>query len=402
LQNLNKTNKNLLLLLGAIFFYKLAVNAFFMFVFDINSGSMDYEYLAQNILSGNGFVLEAGGAPNLWRPPLYPYFLTGLYGVFGQNHLPVVVVQVLFDILSGLLFFFIGRTIFDEKTAFGGVLVWGLYPFSTYYTARIMTESLFTLLLALLIYLLLKAKTKLSVSGSFLLGIVQGFSCLCKASMIYSTPLIIAYLWFVRKVDNKEKLKNLSLVIVGAAMVISPWTIRNYQVSNKFILISSPGSYAFWSGNFILTDGLDDDELNEDQLSLLEEARKKIAKKNDDFMAVENSDFFLKATIANIKHQPVEFVELLFKKVFRFWFSTFHSKTKQFQLWVTMLQLSIIIPGLYGLYQAVKDNKDIVPTLMFIAYLFFGHVLTSSTLRYSIPIMPYIILFAAYGLVRKR
>ena len=39
------------------------------------------------------------------------------------------------------------------------------------------------------------------------------------------------------------------LLILSAAAVISPWTLRNYRVHGEWILISSNGGINFWIGN---------------------------------------------------------------------------------------------------------------------------------------------------------
>ena len=46
------------------------------------TGTTEYKEIARNIALGNGFVLKEGGAPVLWRPPLYIYVLSVLYRLF--------------------------------------------------------------------------------------------------------------------------------------------------------------------------------------------------------------------------------------------------------------------------------------------------------------------------------
>ena len=47
--------------------------------------AVGYDTLARNIMNGQGFSLQAGPPfePTLYRTPVYPYFLVGLYSVFG-------------------------------------------------------------------------------------------------------------------------------------------------------------------------------------------------------------------------------------------------------------------------------------------------------------------------------
>ena len=342
-------------------------------------------------------MLERGESPNLWRPPLYPFMLAGIYGLAGDHHGAVVVVQALLDVLTCWLVFLIGRRIFDERVALVAAGLWGFYPLSTYFTARVMTESLFALLLALSILVLLRAREKPSGPCLLAMGVIQGLTALCKASMLYSAVLMVAYLLAARTARRQIRLRHVALLALGFAVVVAPWTVRNYAVSHRFILISSPGSYAFWSGNFYPTQGRDDDELNAQELQTLEEARTRIARNNPDFMAVENSALFMQDALASIRNHPGQFVWLVFEKFLRFWFAPFHPRTRHFFAAVTLIQLAVLLPAAWGIVLALRRRKAVAPLLLFICYLVPLHALTSATVRYSIPIMPYMILFAVYG-----
>ena len=56
----------------------------------------DYDELALNLLDGQGFVSRTnwhGFEMRSWRPPLYPFFLAAIYGVWDYSHAAVQLVQ---------------------------------------------------------------------------------------------------------------------------------------------------------------------------------------------------------------------------------------------------------------------------------------------------------------------
>ena len=63
-----------------------------------------YNAMALSILEGEGMRINE--KPVTWRGPIYPYFLTAVYGMFGAENWPAVRwIQVL---LGGILIFLVG------------------------------------------------------------------------------------------------------------------------------------------------------------------------------------------------------------------------------------------------------------------------------------------------------
>jgi hypothetical protein len=79
-------------------------------------------------------------------------------------------------------------------------------------------------------------------------GLFLGLSALTRAEMLIFAP--VALFWFlVVKGSRKEYLKNILTVLVVAAVVIGSWTVRNYLVCDKVVLVSSNGGVNFFIGN---------------------------------------------------------------------------------------------------------------------------------------------------------
>ena len=86
--------------------------------------------------------------------------------------------------------------------------------------------------------------------------------------MLLYLPLALAWLLFRRR-------PALALAMVVAAVaVITPWTLRNMRVHERFVLIASEGGVTFWTGNHPLARGEGDLAANPD-LKLAELAFRK-------------------------------------------------------------------------------------------------------------------------------
>ncbi len=79
-------------------------------------------------------------------------------------------------------------------------------------------------------------------------GLFLGLSALTRTEMLIFAP--VALFWFlVIKGTGKEYLRIIFTVLLVAAAVIGSWTVRNYLVCDKDVLVSSNGGVNFFIGN---------------------------------------------------------------------------------------------------------------------------------------------------------
>ena len=100
-----------------------------------------YDETAQGIASGSLLQREA-----FFMGPLYPYFLSLVYLVFGRDFMIVRVLQVLAGAASVALTFAIGKQIFRPSAALLGALLLMLYGTTTFYEGLILMTWLGTIL----------------------------------------------------------------------------------------------------------------------------------------------------------------------------------------------------------------------------------------------------------------
>ena len=134
---------------------------FFILISDhplINDATI-YDILGLNLARGNGFSLTPiafSFTPTSYRAPAYPFFLAGIYKVFGHSYTLVYLLQTLLFSLTCLFVYFSARNIFDEKIARYSALFTALCPTLANYSTYILTETLFTFLLCFEAWILTK------------------------------------------------------------------------------------------------------------------------------------------------------------------------------------------------------------------------------------------------------
>jgi 4-amino-4-deoxy-L-arabinose transferase-like glycosyltransferase len=232
-----------------IFLLALAVRlicvAFYSWVPD---DALGYDTLARNILAGNGFSLSqrAPFEPTLYRTPIYPYFLTVLYGLFGFHATVIYLVQALIGSVTSCLMFFVARRYLGQREALLVAALNAIYPFTARFVAARLSETLFTFLMCGAIYLVICAYQKESWRWMSAAGAMMGVAILCRPENMFF-PFFLAGLFLLAHRFRKPWWKLSAALVVCALIVLLPWMVRNYQITGKVgpLVRFGPG-VAFW------------------------------------------------------------------------------------------------------------------------------------------------------------
>ena len=369
----------------------------------------EYSKIALNLLDGNGYTLEPEGALILWRPPLYPFFLAGIYSIFGYWHLPVLLIQVIINAMTCTITWYLATNIFNKRTGTLSAVCLAFHPLFVFNGSSAMTESLFTFLLALVVLFLFKSYQSPLRRYFILAGCFIGLASLCRASAQFLSVFIFVILFFKNRQKKMAFIKNYILLLITMGLIISPWTIRNYIISGgDFILIDTSRGYTCWEGNQILTDGHDLEALSREKRLNAESAIADILGIADEpdgaenisriaWSSKRNSDRLFKNALRNIFKNPVGTVILWVKKFYRFWFAFIGYEKYTIQYLTIFYQIILVSLGTIGLYCCYREHKPVFPLTIIILYFSFIHTMSIAYIRYSVPVMPYIIILACYA-----
>jgi 4-amino-4-deoxy-L-arabinose transferase-like glycosyltransferase len=210
----------------------------------------DYARLAHSLLRGNGFA-DDSGRPTSSRPPLYPTALAGAWWALGTTDpQPIRIAQTLMTLLTAALVGLIGTRLYDRSVGLWAAAAFWCYPTLVAFDFLLLTEVLFTALLLTSIWLLLALLQRPHVWTAIATGVVVGFAALTR-SVLGLYPLVLAgFCLTCLRVPLIVRCRLAAAVLAGAALVLAPWVVRNYEVQRAFVLVDVLGGYNLRMGNY--------------------------------------------------------------------------------------------------------------------------------------------------------
>jgi len=391
-----------------------------------------YDKWAQAIAAGDWL----GGTEVFTLPPLYPYFLAGIYTLFGHGYLAVYVIQSLMGVLNIWLIYSIGKKVFGGGAPLIAAGMATLYGSFMFLDAKLMSNTLALTMGLCLMRLLLAAGERQTLTAWGACGALLGLTALVRAETLLFVPLAGWWIWRVTRHPGMRKTPVVidqyalagrqpwfALAVFGAFVVIavSPVTLRNWIVSNDWSvsnLISSQAGITFYQSNNERSRGLYEFLSREGfsgnpNVQAAEE--KKIAEKNTgrEMKRSEVTRYWMNRGLRWIVSNPGRFFVLECKKLQRF-LGSYEYSTEYIiyperetvrTLWLASLPFGAITAlALIGMLMQWKGGfkPPAVLLVLFVAANFAVVMMFYVSSRYRMPSAPYLILFAASGFDRLR
>ncbi len=222
------------------------------------SDALIYAQYAQSALVGHGFLW-----PDVPARPLYIAFLTWLHAFAGQDYTRVIVLQTFVLAAFPTVLYLIGKELGGRPLGLGLAILAALRdltanvaaPFALNYTYSKLFFSEIPAALLISIFTLLSIRwmrTSHSAPRTLFLGGILGLAALVR---LQSAVLLLAVLpigFFVIK-NRRSWVLGSALMVLGVALTIAPWFIRNYVATGGLVLdnpISQTMTLARrWSGD---------------------------------------------------------------------------------------------------------------------------------------------------------
>ena len=190
--------------------------------------SVSYSAAAVNLIT-NG---ELGESYN--RPPGYPVFLAGIYLLFGESILAIRMVESMLGAFLAVIIALIGSRIGGKPVGVLAGILWSIYPAGVFISGLVYPTNLMTVLLACGVARLLPYSHQgLSPIRIFIAGVLWGLATL--TIPIALITLVAIGLWVMYWERRTRRVLLVSLLFFGAAMVVIPWTIRDFYVYRRLV-----------------------------------------------------------------------------------------------------------------------------------------------------------------------
>ncbi len=201
--------------------------------------TVHYDQAATSIVAGDGFgpsLHYYNEYEHYCLEPAYPIFLAGVYSVFGHSFLAVRLVQTLLSLLQ-IYFLYKIVLLLKPKAAPFALLYGAVYPFFIYISGLLYVTQLFSLLLTLMLYFLLKYRRTWSVGWLSLSAIVLGIAISARPVALPATVLLAAWIFFFAEMSWMKRVGHIAWTALLIGVILTPWTIRNWKVFG----VLSPG-----------------------------------------------------------------------------------------------------------------------------------------------------------------
>lgn len=193
------------------------------------------------------------------RPPLYPWFLAGIYGVTGGSYAAPRVVQHGLGLLAVALVWCFARRALGGGPALLAALLFGLHWAPVYFEGELHAPALVIPLLlgmAVCVQALLAGSARpRTLAGAA--GLLGGLAATARQGALLplgAIGLLLAWRWWRgRRAEqtSSARLPGIALACLGAgaALGIAPATLRNVAASGEPVLITSAGGINLYLGN---------------------------------------------------------------------------------------------------------------------------------------------------------
>lgn len=166
-----------------------------------------------------------------------------------QQHTPlpgdlatgVAVVQAFLGVATVAMVHAITRRLFNSSVAIVTATVLALFPSLVFYTAIAFTETLFAFFVVAVVLAFVWHpwdRGRMSFRHLGLAGLLLGLSAEVRPFTLLVVP-VLAVLWLVHGAGWRRAGAQVGVLLAAVVIVLTPWTIRNYQAVDAFVPIST-------------------------------------------------------------------------------------------------------------------------------------------------------------------
>jgi 4-amino-4-deoxy-L-arabinose transferase-like glycosyltransferase len=296
--------------------------------------------------------------------------------------------DVLLSTAAIWLAFQLSLALFDDTTtALLTALAMAVYPFFIFYAVVGLTENLF-------ITLILAAYVCWYRGWFTAAAICAVLSILTRPTFDFIAPLLVVYFsLFIHRLTYGATAKRVAGYAAIYILLMSPWWIHNYHTYGTFVRLHFGANLTLYGSNNAQnpSGGVSDATHDFSQFEKIPDA-------------IARDRAYRDAAVKYITEDPIRFIKLAGLKFTRFWRPWPFAEDYRTPLYVLGSILSfvpvLIFAIVYLIFFARGHFVMIFPLLFFVGYLTAVHMIIVGSIRYRLPLEPFLIVFAAAAFVQ--
>jgi len=359
----------------------------------------EYETLAGNIASGNGYVITRFGHDVLafGDGNLYSFLAGAVYAAIGHIPLALAVLQAVIASLAAPVLYVIAERPFGWQRASLGAVLAALHPGLLAYTLKLHPLGLDVLLLSLLTYWSLQRQwTK---RGSLMAGLTLGLNLMSRPTYFFAG----VGTWSLRWINRRANGRYLAAAVAIAVVVGMPWVVRNWARLGEPLLISTSfedvwkGNNAAATGSGFVAPGITVFDVASPTL------RARIFQSDE----LQVNNMFAEETLEFIQQSPDQFASLVVRKFFYFWWLPQQAGVLYPSTWLAAYQVYALVIFAFAaigaagiLRNGTSDERNLLSMIVSVGLLLaVAHALAYVEGRHRWGIEPLVLLITARGVM---
>ena len=378
-----------------------------------------YDQIAENLAVGNGYRFYPDTARTLMREPGYPILLAGLILLLGSSFTAVKLTNMILAFVAAWFMMQIARRFSnDKRMILVPSLLFLFHPGTLIAESRGGVEIVFAALITLFLLTVFKAIESNQWWNYLLSGAVLGITVSVRSVPMLFPAILLAYLLIFesRRVSRVVICRNIALMIIAMLAVLTPWIIRNYSLTQKFVPTASVLGASAHAGQYIcmhLSDGEPwwalDRKAARERSELATELGYPFKEGRQGYYQtfynskdeIRFSTYLQGRVVQEYKRHPALFLKCVGYNLFNFWFA---GKTPMSTAINVIIQLPYLILAAIGAVLGLRGKLagTVGVLVLFIGYIMAVHAPILAQARYSVPLVPLLSLLAWITLMAAR
>ncbi len=359
----------------------------------------EYIGIARMLVEQGEFIDSNGELAK--RSPLFPFFLSYLFRLFGSG---LLIPQVIGCFISSFAIYLVYVLSFrlwnNHQAALIASSAVAFYPGLIFCAGILQTENVYIVFFLLAFILAIQLTQSASITTAVLLGLVSALAALTRAVFFGFFPILLLMIWYVGWKNSLSITRYIIVAFIIWCLFLSPWITRNYKIFDAFVPISSWGGSSLIIGNNPYATGTWRVKEGYDKW-YNEQAIKRGINNLSELNEVEKNSLSKDIAIEWMRSNPGKIIELAFKKahMFSVYPATHTDRIIWIQLIAVIIDFLLLIGVILGIFIAPKSQKRTLLIACAVLFFFLLQVILHAEARYRLPLIPLISIFFGWGMI---
>ncbi len=204
-----------------------------------------YWQSAGRLLSGGEYVCEVSNGQEFRarKPPGMAVYLALIRATFGESVIAAQCVNALLILAGNVLFYVVVRRHqcrqFGQQTAACATALYALWP-SRIFSAELLSYDAPGSFVVLVLWWLADHRGRGRPAAMAGAGIAAGLAAMFRQPLLL-LPIALLLSRLMMREDRRRLIKDALLCLMGLALILGPWTYRNYRVLGTPVITSTIG-----------------------------------------------------------------------------------------------------------------------------------------------------------------